>query len=150
VLNPASDPPHDPPALLPPPTVPVGVTARAWRINYRLAPTTIMGSNLVLGTGRKLGKRGTWDIEIWRSAVTPLLVRTITEGFDGPSPHGRYEGDVVTEGNVDLGTSAYWDGVWDDSGGVPGKEGTLAGPGAYTAILHVDGVTEDSVAFGWL
>ena len=133
----------------PPPTVPAGVTARAWRIQYRLGPPTLLGPTLVLGTGRKLGERRAWKMEIWRAGLPPRLVRTITEGFLGTSPNGRYEGDVTTEGDPDFGTSAYWDGLWDDSGGFPGKDGTLASAGSYTVHLIVDGVTEDSAAFTW-
>ncbi len=129
---------------IPPP--PTGPTPRAWRIQYRLAPSTVMRPQgapgaLVLGSNFILGKRNSFKIEVVRVS-DGAVVHTIDEGYIYPfqcyaniSPHGRYEEGVSAQGAHLRGTSAYWDGLWDNGA----LDGRLAGTGTYRAYLVING-----------
>ena len=131
-------------------------TDEGFRIEYQLAPTTVMGATgITMGTSTIMGKRVDWHIEIWTmtSGSRTTLVRTIDEGYDYPngtnksiSPHGVYSGNAVSQGSGKLiGTAAFWEGYWDHGTHDGENAPFVTGSGQdYGAFLVVDGTRLDS------
>jgi hypothetical protein len=133
-----------------------GSTVQGFRIEYQLAPTTVMGAaGIKMDPTTIMGKRPDWYIQIYTmpNGVRDTLVRSITEGYFYPntlngsiSPHGIYTGDAEDQGAGELiGTAAYWEGYWDhgvdDGENAPGSPVLLDPPGPehYGAWLRIDG-----------
>lgn len=151
-----SDPKGEPPNV-----------TQGFRIEYHVAPTSVLGSNLKLPF--TLGYRPTVAIDIWEmtngAKVAGGRVRIITEGYAtgqgylAPtiSPHGKYTGSPHPEaqGAPLVATAAYWDGKWDhgvnDGVNALARTGPIPSGNYYAAYLSLDDEplegSEEFVAF---
>lgn len=126
-----------------------------FRIEYHVAPTTVLGEHLELPF--ILSPHETVAIRIYAMDVpgeeNPVLVRAITEGYaDGQgyldptnSPFGKFQGSAHPEaqGSPFAGTAAYWDGKWDRNYGEEETDGhnvdTVEFGESFRAVLVLDG-----------
>ena len=133
---------------------PPGGIVQGFRVEYHVAPTTVLGPDLKLPF--TLGHRPTVAIDIWQmtngARIPGGCVRIITEGYSSgegysaptTSPHGKFVGSAAPQGSGKLlGTAAYWDGKWDhgddDGENAPVRDDFPPNGDYYAAYLVLDG-----------